>query len=93
MRTEVWRDCRNVEGGWRCVTEHGKELFIQYPPDYAERFNTGPARVPELEKGHTCHVERNGERIEVIIDRAHQNFRRELTLSDGGLNWRSITPK
>ena len=29
-RTEVWRDCRNVEGGWRCVTEHGEELFIRY---------------------------------------------------------------
>jgi hypothetical protein len=46
-----------------------EELFIQYPPDYAEQFNTGPARVPDLEKGHTCHVERNGERIEVIIER------------------------
>jgi len=64
MRTEVWRDCRNVKGGWRCVPEHGEELFIQYPADYAERFKTGPARVPER-----CYVERDGERIEVIIKR------------------------
>ena len=63
-RTEVWRDCRNVKGGWRCVTEHGEELFIRYPADYAERLNTGPARVPEK-----CYVERDGERIEVIIER------------------------
>jgi len=61
---EIWRDCRNVEGGWPCVTEHGEELFIQYAPDYAERFKTGPARVPER-----CYVERDGERIEVIIER------------------------
>lgn len=64
MRTEVWRDCRNVKGGWRCVTEHGQELFIRYPADYAEQFKTGPARVPEACYG-----------------------------GDGGLNWRSMTPK
>jgi hypothetical protein len=64
IRTEIWRDCRNVEDGWRCVTEHGEELFIRYPADYAERLNTGPAPVPER-----CYVERDGERIEVIIER------------------------
>lgn len=67
MRTEIWRDCRNVKGGWRCVTEQSEELFIQYPVDYAERFKTGPARVPEPD--HGCHVIRNGEQIEVIIER------------------------
>ena len=69
MRTEIWHDCRNVKGGWRCVTERGEELFIQYPADYAERFKTGLARVPEIERGDTCHVERNGERTTVIIER------------------------
>jgi hypothetical protein len=53
MRTEIWRGCRNVEDGWRCVTEAGEELFIQYPADYAERFKTGPARVPEIERADT----------------------------------------
>ena len=68
-RTEIWRDCHNVKDGWRCVTEGGEELFIQYPPDYAKEFNTGPARVPEVEKGHTCSVKRDGEVIDVIIER------------------------
>jgi hypothetical protein len=36
--TEIWRDCRNVKGGWRCVTEQGEQLFIRYQADYAERF-------------------------------------------------------
>jgi hypothetical protein len=64
MRTEVWRDCHNVKGGWRCVTEHGEELFIRYSADYEERFKTGPARVPER-----CHMERDGERIDILIER------------------------
>ena len=51
MRTEIWHDCRNVEGGWRCVTEFGEELYVQYRPDYAQRFQTGPARMPDPERG------------------------------------------
>jgi|SRR6516164_1448031 len=46
-KTEVWRDCRNVKGGWRCTTERGEDLFIHYSPDYAERWQLGPARVPD----------------------------------------------
>jgi len=79
MRTEIWRDCRNVKGGWRCVTEYGEELFVQYAPDYAERLQTGPARMPVPERGDHHYIRRfpdgrmapegAGERVEVIIER------------------------
>ena len=79
MRTEVWRDCRNVKGGWRCVTEHGEELFVHYPPGYCGGvFQTGPARVPDRPTDHV-HTRRfpdgspasegAGEEVEVIIER------------------------
>jgi hypothetical protein len=56
MRSEVWRDCRNVAGG--AVTETS---------GHAEQFGLGPARMPDPEKGCTCHMKRAGERVEITI--------------------------
>jgi len=62
MRTEIWRDCRNVRNGWRCVTEYGEELFIQYPGPLRgaiqDRTGAGAGAWSRL----PCHSQRRADR-------------------------------